>query len=580
MGRRTLSVAAAACLAAMMAFSSPTKAYIEVPYSLGRLVFESTNIVLMQVEKIDNEKNLIIYKKLEDLKGKHPTDVIKHNIGRKGFNPREWQTIMAWAQVGKVAVMCYNQTASETCIENYWYQCYPGDWWSMYHAEPYLLRSFCGKPEKLASAVREIVAGKEAVVTAMVDGDKNALQLQQGRIQRLRASLKLMDYNAARDFVGWGAEEFRRIATMPGFSHLGQIGRIDGDTWGIAPCDFNNDGQGDLCLYSDQRVLLLQSAGLMMEETPLPWKAGARGVAWGDWNTDGRPDLLIASTTGPVLLTNLPSGFRDDTKLLPGEAYYNVTAVAWIDADANGRPDVLLANGFLGLRLYRNLTTANSAEPRDQSHAFQDTSDSIGLGLNGATGKAKGDRIVVADLNRDGRQDFIYCAAPHSVVAMNTPKGFVETLGAVPHFQSGRIAPVLADVNADDAPDLLVPQSGSLKLFTNNGHGQFADATPGSGDLAKFSAIATSIVAADPVSPGRMDLFIGCVGGINRALRNNRDGTFTDITREIGFNKQMFNTRGICAADINHDGTADLALINQAHESIVLIGAGSLPQKR
>ena len=54
----------------------------------------STNIVLMRVEKVDKEKNLIIYRKVHDLKGDHPTDVIKHNIGRGGFNPREWQYIM------------------------------------------------------------------------------------------------------------------------------------------------------------------------------------------------------------------------------------------------------------------------------------------------------------------------------------------------------------------------------------------------------------------------------------------------------------------------------------------------------
>jgi len=38
-----------------------------------------------------------------------------------------------------------NGGASETCIGNYWYQIYPGDWWSMSHGEPFLLRSYAGK---------------------------------------------------------------------------------------------------------------------------------------------------------------------------------------------------------------------------------------------------------------------------------------------------------------------------------------------------------------------------------------------------------------------------------------------------
>jgi hypothetical protein len=49
--------------------------------------------------------------------------------------------------------------------------------------------------------------------------------------------------------------------------------------------------------------------------------------------------------------------FRDDTALLPVEPAYNLTAAAWIDADGDGRPDILLANGFHGLRLYRNVLT-------------------------------------------------------------------------------------------------------------------------------------------------------------------------------------------------------------------------------
>ena len=78
------------------------------PYALGKIIAESTNVVVMRVEKVDKEKNLIIYRKVRDLKGKHPTDVIKHNIGRGGFNPREWQYPMDWAEVGKTAVFFHN----------------------------------------------------------------------------------------------------------------------------------------------------------------------------------------------------------------------------------------------------------------------------------------------------------------------------------------------------------------------------------------------------------------------------------------------------------------------------------------
>src|SRR5260370_10596859 len=90
------------------------QAYVEAPHSLGQVVNLSTHIMLLRIEKVDREKNLIIYRKVRDIKGKHPTDVIRHNIGRGGFNPREWQFPMQWAEVGKTAVFFHNGGASET----------------------------------------------------------------------------------------------------------------------------------------------------------------------------------------------------------------------------------------------------------------------------------------------------------------------------------------------------------------------------------------------------------------------------------------------------------------------------------
>ncbi|HXX94290.1 MAG TPA: VCBS repeat-containing protein [Planctomycetota bacterium] len=340
----------------ILVWAAPALAYIEAPYSLGRIITESSNIMVIQVDKVNKQNNMILYKKIRDIKGQHPGDVIRHNIAQAGFHPREWQTVMAWAEPGKLALMFYNGGASETCIDTYWYQCYgAGPDWGMSHGEPFLLRSYAGKVEKLAMAVEEILANREVIVPAMVDGDKNLLHVRSAKVQRLRASLKLVDYNPARDFIGWGSEDFRRISTMPGFSHLAALGRVDPDARGIAPADFDGDGATDLLLYGEKKVILVKVDGGALNEIALPYTGGARAAAWADWNGDGKPDLLLATPTGPKLLTNLgKNAFRDDSALLPKEPYYDVTAAAWIDYDGDGKPDILLANGFLGLRLYRN----------------------------------------------------------------------------------------------------------------------------------------------------------------------------------------------------------------------------------
>jgi hypothetical protein len=220
--------------------ASLARAYVEVPYSLGRICQESTNIVLVEVVKINKEKGLLILKKLEDLKGKHPTAEIKHNIGQRGFHAREWQNVMAWAEPGKKAVFFHNGGASETCTGTYWYQCYPeGEWWGMSHAEPFMLRSYCGDAEKLAAAIKQMLAGKEVVVPCMVDGDKNNLHLRKAKLQRLKASMRLQDYNAKRDFAGWGGdgEEIQEFKTYhliaestPGWKFLPQA-QVKGDSW-------------------------------------------------------------------------------------------------------------------------------------------------------------------------------------------------------------------------------------------------------------------------------------------------------------------------------------------------------------
>ncbi len=343
-------------LCVFVADSRLARAYVEAPHSLGQVVNLSTNVVLVRVEKVDKENNLIIYRKVRDLKGVHPTEVIKHNIGRGGFHPREWQYTMEWAEVGKTAVFFHNGGASETCIGTYWYQCYAGgEWWAMSHGEPFLLRSFAGQVEKLAAAVADIVASKEVVVPCMVDGNKDDLHLRRARIQRLRASLKLLDYDQKRDFVGWGGEDFRRLTGMPGFTHYCALARVDPDAQAIASVDIDGDGKPDLCLVGAGKIVLLHNGGESLNEIALPGASGCRAAVWADYNGDGKPDLLLATPSGPKLYTNLGGGtFRDDSHLLPKETCYDLTAAAWIDFDGDGRPDILLGNGFHGLRLYRN----------------------------------------------------------------------------------------------------------------------------------------------------------------------------------------------------------------------------------
>jgi len=348
----------------------PARAYVEAPMSLGALVQQSVVICSMVVTKVDKANNLIIFQKVADIKGKHPQDTIKHNIGKGGLRPGEWQEIMNWAEVGKPAIFCHNGSASETYIGPTWYQAYPnGEWWGMSHGEPFLLRSYAGKVAKFPQVARDIIAGKEVPVPCMVDGDKEALHKKTAKMQRMKASLKLQDYNPKRDFISWGGggDDIRRVAGMPGFDRLAPLGTTNADAQAVSVLDFDGDGKPDICLCGANKVTLLKQGDDGFGDTTLPgYSGGARAAVWADATGDGLPDLLLATPTGLRFFTNLgKDGFRDDTALLPSAAG-SITAAAWGDFDGDGQPDILYATPFNGLRLLKNIrptTAAVKVEP-------------------------------------------------------------------------------------------------------------------------------------------------------------------------------------------------------------------------
>ena len=167
--------------------------------------------------------------------------------------------------------------------------------------------------------------------------------------------MKIVDYNVQRDFVGWGAEEFRPIAGMPGFTHYAALSAMGLGASGVAAADFNGDGKMDVCLLGASRAsLLVNDGGILNEASPVA-DAGARAAAWGDSDGDGRRELLLATPEGPKLLAWNGKALEDVSEVLPRMPYYNLTAAAWLDYDGDGRQDILLADGLRGLRLWRNL---------------------------------------------------------------------------------------------------------------------------------------------------------------------------------------------------------------------------------
>ena len=125
------------------------------------------------------------------------------------------------------------------------------------------------------------------------------------------------------------------------------------------------------------------------------------------------------------------------------------------------------------------------------------------------------------------------------------------------------------DYDADGWPDILLingmdwpgnkRQRSTLKLYRNNRNGTFTDVTKSAGlDLEMYGM---GVAVADYDNDGFPDIFISCVGQ-SRLFHNTGKGTFVDVTRASGF----FGRQGLSTSalwfDYDHDGFLDLFVCN------------------
>lgn len=64
--------------------SDLASAYIvSPPMTLGSMVKQSTPVIVVKVEKVDRDNNVIVWRKLREIKGKWPSDLITHHAGNR-----------------------------------------------------------------------------------------------------------------------------------------------------------------------------------------------------------------------------------------------------------------------------------------------------------------------------------------------------------------------------------------------------------------------------------------------------------------------------------------------------------------
>ncbi len=116
-----------------------------------------------------------------------------------------------------------------------------------------------------------------------------------------------------------------------------------------------------------------------------------------------------------------------------------------------------------------------------------------------------------------------------------------------------------------------------MHFFHNNGDGSFSDRTAAAGLSDQTGGL--NLIQADYNNDGCLDVLVlrGAweqLGQRKSLLRNNCDGTFTDVTRESGLAVPATNTQAAVWADINNDGLLDLFVVNESGPSQLFLNRG------
>jgi hypothetical protein len=209
----------------------------------------------------------------------------------------------------------------------------------------------------------------------------------------------------------------------------------------------------------------------------------AMGIAFGDFNADGRIDVFVANDSVPnFLFENLGGGKFKEVAAHSGVAYLtNGNAVASMgadfrDADDDGREDIAVtAMYFDTFPLFRN---------KGRPHYFSD--DTIPSGIALATRTLTGWGVGLYDFDNDGRKDLFYAC---SHFPGSTP--FVKQPAAIPN-----------------------------RVMRNAGSGYFEDVTEIAGSSIQQPALYHGAAFADFDNDGRVDVVVSAVNGSARLFRN------------------------------------------------------------
>jgi hypothetical protein len=241
----------------------------------------------------------------------------------------------------------------------------------------------------------------------------------------------------------------------------------------------------------------------------------------------------------------------------------------------SGKPDDLEVKWLLNLAYMtlgeypggvpkRFLIAPSTFEAQEAAPRFHDVAPEAGLDTFTMAGG-----IIVDDFQNNGRLDIVKSSfdtcAPMKYFGNNGDGTFTEQAAKMGlGDQLGGLNIMQTDYNNDGCLDILVVRGGwesaqHRSLLRNNCNGTFTDVTKSSGLNAPTSSQAA--VWVDINNDGLLDLFVGNENGPAQLFLNLGNGRFKDISHSAGVDRVSF-AKGVAAADYDDDGYPDLFVSN------------------
>lgn len=262
-----------------------------------------------------------------------------------------------------------------------------------------------------------------------------------------------------------------------------------------------------------------------------------------------------------------PSGVQTETALfhdvtdshLPTEALGGLSMDAKpADLDADGDLDLVIANEFRPNILLLNDGSGRFSDASERLPAAEHDSEDVGI----ADFDGDGDLDVIVVTEDDQTNEFYLNDGSATFTDAGDRWPVTGTSNAV----------VVADLNGDDAPDILVGNNGQNNALINDGSGQFTDAT--GARLPAREDVTQDLELGDVDGDGDADLIVGNEDD-NRLLLNDGSGVFTDAPDAIPLRDAPEETREADFGDVDGDGDLDLFFAN-----VQLFVDGADPQNR